>query len=206
MDDILEKIIGGCVSIGVILILLGKCTSPEMVHIPNGKGVCSSCNGTGYALNILWGLGECDNCRGKGYIAQSNVIHFFSAEEDSEEDENSLIEDDNTLYNDEDLSTYDNDEVSSSDANDYIIEQPVAPTNIQPAHYYSEPVQVEDVKPNQGHQCRLCNGTGRKISEYYWGQSGTETKWCDECHKTVGIAHSHHYCDLCGGDGWIEGY
>ena len=59
---------------------------------------------------------------------------------------------------------------------------------------------------SKGHQCRLCEGKGRKISENYWGQSGSDTKWCDECHKIVGVGHNHQRCDLCDGDGWIEGY
>lgn len=56
---------------------------------------------------------------------------------------------------------------------------------------------------SSGHQCRLCNGTGRKISLIH-PANNTQTKWCTECKKTVGTGHSHTTCDLCGGDGWIE--
>ena len=61
-------------------------------------------------------------------------------------------------------------------------------------------------KTSKGHQCKLCKGKGRKIVEHYWGQSGDKTKWCYECNKRVGIAHTHKLCDSCGGKGWIEEY
>lgn len=74
---------------------------------------------------------------------------------------------------------------------------------IIPAQSVSSSTQTQNTK---GHQCPLCKGKGRKIVENYWGQSGDQTKWCDECYQRVGIGHTHHKCDLCGGDGWIEGY
>lgn len=54
-----------------------------------------------------------------------------------------------------------------------------------------------------GHRCRLCNGTGRKISQVHPGNS-TQTKWCNECRKRVHTGHFHTNCDLCGGSGWIK--
>lgn len=56
---------------------------------------------------------------------------------------------------------------------------------------------------SNGHTCRLCNGTGKKISEVYMGTFDTR-KWCDICKKEVYITHKHVSCDLCGGDGWIN--
>ena len=49
-----------------------------------------------------------------------------------------------------------------------------------------------------GKICRLCNGTGKKIKEYY---SSGQHKWCETCKKEVVVAHYHVVCDLCGGDG-----
>lgn len=54
-----------------------------------------------------------------------------------------------------------------------------------------------------GHKCRLCGGSGRKKVEA-WSGDKTSTKWCSECHKNVGMGHSHKSCDLCGGDGWVD--
>ena len=53
------------------------------------------------------------------------------------------------------------------------------------------------------HLCRLCGGTGRKISQVHPGNS-TQTKWCGECNKNVHTGHFHTKCDLCGGSGWIK--
>ena len=54
-----------------------------------------------------------------------------------------------------------------------------------------------------GHRCRLCNGTGRKISQVHPGNS-TQTKWCNECRKRGHTGHFHTNCDLCGGSGWTK--
>jgi hypothetical protein len=79
-----------------------------------------------------------------------------------------------------------NDEPTSVNTNPYIIEK-----------------QKSDNTHNSGHKCRLCDGTGKKISEPYLGNTNS-TKWCSDCQKTVYVAHSHIRCDLCGGDGWCE--
>ena len=54
-----------------------------------------------------------------------------------------------------------------------------------------------------GQQCRVCGGTGRKISLVHPGDA-TETKWCSECNKTVGTGHFHTQCDNCRGTGRIQ--
>lgn len=52
------------------------------------------------------------------------------------------------------------------------------------------------------HVCRLCNGTGMKVKEYYTGSATTgKRKWCDTCHKEVRFSHYHVRCDLCNGKG-----
>lgn len=56
---------------------------------------------------------------------------------------------------------------------------------------------------SSGSKCRLCNGTGRKISLVHPGDA-TQTKWCSECNKTVGTGHFHTQCDLCRGTGWTK--
>lgn len=50
------------------------------------------------------------------------------------------------------------------------------------------------------HKCKLCGGTGRVVENN--ATSFGNTKYCDECKKTVPDSHYHKDCPSCGGDGW----
>lgn len=50
-------------------------------------------------------------------------------------------------------------------------------------------------------ECIRCHGTGRQ--EYNDGVCfGLDTKYCNECHKTVPCGHYHSTCQLCHGKGY----
>lgn len=54
------------------------------------------------------------------------------------------------------------------------------------------------------HKCRVCNGTGMKITERWMGSTTSESKWCDICKKKVILTHHHTHCDNCHGKGYAE--
>ena len=67
------------------------------------------------------------------------------------------------------------------------------------------PEPVPDPKPTPGsHACRVCNGTGKKISERWMGSQTSERKWCSICNKNVLQTHQHVRCDNCNGTGRVK--
>ena len=49
-------------------------------------------------------------------------------------------------------------------------------------------------------ECIRCHGTGRQ--EYEGVTFGVDTKYCNECHRTVSSGHYHSTCQLCHGKGY----
>ena len=65
---------------------------------------------------------------------------------------------------------------------------------------YSSP-QNSSTTPQTGtHKCGLCGGSGWVINND--GISFGNTKYCDECGKTVPDSHYHTICPSCKGKGW----
>ena len=52
--------------------------------------------------------------------------------------------------------------------------------------------------------CRVCNGTGLKISEPWMGSQTSQRKWCSTCGKYVLRTHQHVRCDNCNGTGRVK--
>lgn len=77
------------------------------------------------------------------------------------------------------------------------------PISVDPASAPSTSSSTPSSSSSNGHSCRLCKGTGRKIQETYLGNA-SQSKWCNECSKEVYAGHKHVICDLCGGDGWVD--
>ena len=48
--------------------------------------------------------------------------------------------------------------------------------------------------------CARCHGSGRQ--EYEGVCFGLDTKYCNECHRTVPCGHYHSTCQLCNGKGY----
>lgn len=48
--------------------------------------------------------------------------------------------------------------------------------------------------------CARCHGSGRQ--EYEGVCYGLDTKYCNECHRTVPCGHYHSTCQLCNGRGY----
>lgn len=49
-------------------------------------------------------------------------------------------------------------------------------------------------------ECIRCHGSGRQ--EYEGVCFGLDTKYCNECHRTVPCGHYHSTCQLCNGKGY----
>lgn len=64
------------------------------------------------------------------------------------------------------------------------------------------------VNSNSGYSssrsCRVCNGTGRKISERWMGSQTSQRKWCGTCNEYVIQTHQHVRCDNCNGTGRVK--
>ncbi len=136
----------------------------------------------------------------KDYLFKS---HHYSAERAVNIDIKSPSSDNDevvtTVYTPEDSHTPENSNSTTSNPVPPVVvtvpytpaPAPAPPTNDSPPQKY-------------GHQCPLCGGSGRKISESYMGQSGMDTKWCEICRREVTITHNHVWCDQCRGDGWCD--
>ena len=78
----------------------------------------------------------------------------------------------------------------------------VIPENPNPVPV-PEPVPTPNPTPDS-HACRVCNGTGQKISERWMGSQTSQRKWCSICNKNVLQTHQHVRCDNCNGTGRVK--
>ena len=52
--------------------------------------------------------------------------------------------------------------------------------------------------------CRVCNGTGMKISEPWMGSQTSQRIWCSTCGKHVLQTRQHVKCGNCNGTGKVK--